>query len=102
MRKKPMVGAVLAHARPAMPTAGEVTITVAGNNFHRDMLADRANHDIVTQAVKRNLNADRVVVAPEGDSTNSPSSHPAVKAAIAEFDGEVVAVRPRPPEGDSQ
>ena len=102
MQKKPMVGAVLAQARPAMAIAGELTITVAGNNFHRDMLADRANHDIVRQAIKRNLNADSVVVAPEGESTSSPSSHPAVKAAIAEFDGEVVAVRPRPPEGDSQ
>jgi hypothetical protein len=93
---------VLAHARPAMVSAGELTITVAGNNFHRDMLADRANHDIVRQAIKRNLNADRVVVAPEGESTSSPASHPAVKAAIAEFDGEVVAVRPRAPEGEGQ
>jgi hypothetical protein len=56
----------------------------------------------VRQAVKRSLHADRVVVAAEGESPGSPSSHPAVKAAIAEFEGEVVAVRPRAPEGDSQ
>ena len=33
---------------------------------------------------------------------NSVAAHPAVQAAIAEFQGEVVAVRPRLPEGEGQ
>jgi DNA polymerase-3 subunit gamma/tau len=102
MRKKPMLGAVLAQARPTTIVDGELTIALAGNHFHREMLADRANHDIVSQAVKRNLNADRLTVAVEGESTGSPAAHPAVQAAIAEFEGEVVAVRPRAREGEGQ
>ena len=102
MRKKPMVGALLAQARPSALTAGELTIVLAGNHFHREMLADRANHDIVSQAVKRNLNADRFTVAADGESVGSPTAHPTVQAAIAEFEGEVVGVRPRPREGEGQ
>jgi DNA polymerase-3 subunit gamma/tau len=102
MRKKPMVGAVLAQARPATIIDGELTILLTGNHFHREMLADRANHDMVSQAVKKNLNADRFTVAADGESTGSPTAHPAVQAAIAEFEGEVVAVRPRAREGEGQ
>ena len=102
MRKKPMVGALLAQARPTALAAGELTIALAGNHFHREMLSDRVNHEIVSQAVKRNLNADRFNVAPDGESVGSPSAHPTVQATIAEFEGEVVGVRPRPREGEGQ
>jgi hypothetical protein len=30
------------------------------------------------------------------------TAHPVVRAALTEFEGEVVAVRPRPPEGEGQ
>ena len=102
MRKKPMVGAVLAQARPTAIVEGEVTIVLTGNHFHREMLADRANQEMVSQALKRNLNADRFVVAADGESAGNPTGHPAVQAAIAEFEGEVVAVRPRAREGEGQ
>jgi hypothetical protein len=102
MRKKPMLGAVLTQAHPTTIVDGELTVTLVGNNFHREMLADRANHDIVTQAVKRNLNADRLTVAADPENSGSPTAHPAVQAAIAEFEGEVVAVRPRAREGEGQ
>ena len=35
-------------------------------------------------------------------SAGAVSEHPAVQAAVSEFSGEVVAVRPRLPEGESQ
>jgi len=100
--KKAGLGAVLAQATPLALHDGELTITLVGNQFHRDMLADRANYDIVSQAIKRSLNADRLSVTAEAESAGSPTAHPAVQAAIAEFEGEVVAVRPRPPEGEDQ
>jgi len=37
-----------------------------------------------------------------GETTGAIATHPAVQAAIAEFQGEVVAVRPRLPEGEGQ
>ncbi len=36
-----------------------------------------------------------------GDGRRGPRAHPAVQAAIAEFQGEIVAVRARSPEGDA-
>jgi len=104
MARKPMVGAVLAQARPLGVTDGELAIAVTGNHFHRDMLADRANRDIVQAAVRRNLRGvDRLAVTEGGGGALAGiESHPAVQAALAEFEGEVVAVRPRPPEGEGQ
>jgi hypothetical protein len=37
----------------------------------------------------------------EGEADMGPRAHPAVQAAIAEFQGEIVAVRARSPEGDA-
>jgi DNA polymerase III gamma/tau subunit len=103
MRKKPTVGAVLAQARPGPVQGGELTIVLTGNHFHREMLADSANRDILVQAVRRNIaDADRVTVAAGGESAGGVTAHPAVQAALAEFQGEVVAVRPRLPEGEGQ
>jgi DNA polymerase-3 subunit gamma/tau len=102
MRKKPMLGAVLAQATPVQVSAGELTIAVAGNHFHRDLLADRANRDLVLAAVRRWLrDVERFTVA-EGPGPGDIAGHPAVQAAITEFEGEVVTVRPRPREGDGQ
>jgi DNA polymerase III subunit gamma/tau len=103
MRKKPTVGAVLGQARPEALRDGELTIAVAGNHFHQDLLADRANREFVLQAVRRHLDGvERLAVSGERPAGDDVTSHPAVQAAIAEFEGEVVAVRPRPPEGEGQ
>ena len=46
--------------------------------------------------------AGRLEVTMQGETDASPSGHPAVKAAKEIFQGEVVAVRPRLPEGEGQ
>ncbi len=103
MAKKPMLGAVLGQTKPTAVRDGELTIVLIGNHFHREMLADVANRDLVAQSVRRQIaGADRFTVTAEGDGGGDITSHPAVQAAIAEFQGEVVAVRPRLPEGEGQ
>jgi DNA polymerase-3 subunit gamma/tau len=103
MRRKPMLGAVLAQSRPGTVRDGELTIVLSGNHFHREMLADAANRDVVVQALRRNLSGvERFRVTAEDDGGGGVATHPAVQAAIAEFQGEVVAVRPRSPEGEGQ
>src|SRR5439155_1174985 len=103
MKKKPTLGAVLMQARPSGVSDRELTIVLHGNHFHREMLADVANRELVVQAVRRCVaGAERVNVVAGGESTGAIATHPAVQAAIAEFQGEVVAVRPRLPEGEGQ
>ena len=103
MKKKPTLGAVLMQARPSGVTDRELTIVLHGNHFHREMLADVANRDLVVQAVRRNVpGVERFSVVSGGESTGGIGTHPAVQAAIAEFQGEVVAVRPRSPGGEGQ
>jgi hypothetical protein len=103
MKKKPMLGSVLGQARPIGLADGELTVGVTGNHFHRDMLADRANRDLVQAAVRRWVrDADRVSVVEDQAGPGSAGTHPAVQAAVAEFEGEVVAVRRRPQEGEGQ
>jgi len=102
-RKKPMLGGMLAQVAPAGLTDGTLTLVVSGTGFHRDMLTDGANKELLTQLVRRNVaGAERVEIAMQGESDAGPSGHPAVKAAKDIFQGEVVAVRPRPPEGEGQ
>jgi len=103
MKKKPTLGAVLMQARPSGVSDRELTIVLHGNHFHREMLADVANRELVVQAVRRCVaGAERVNVVAGGESAGAIATHPAVQAAIAEFQGEVVAVRPRLPEGEGQ
>jgi DNA polymerase III subunit gamma/tau len=103
MKKKPTLGAVLMQARPSGVTDRELTIVLHGNHFHREMLADVANRDLVVQAVRRCVpGVERFSVVSGGESAGAIGTHPAVKAAIAEFQGEVVAVRPRSPGGEGQ
>ena len=103
MRKKPTLGAVLMQVRPSAVSDRELTVVLAGNNFHREMLADAANKEVVTQAVRRCVvGAERFKVESGGETPGAGATHPAVQAAIAEFQGEVVAVRPRLPEGEGQ
>jgi DNA polymerase III subunit gamma/tau len=103
MKKKPTLGAVLMQARPSGVSDRELTIVLLGNHFHREMLADAANRELLNQAVRRCVaGAERVNVVAGGENAGAIATHPAVQAAIAEFQGEVVAVRPRLPEGEGQ
>jgi DNA polymerase-3 subunit gamma/tau len=104
MRRKPTLGAVLAQTRPTSVRDRELIVVLTGNHFHREMLADGVNRDLVAQAVRRHVaGAERFGVVTEDESGGGGATdHPAVQAAVAEFQGEVVAVRPRLPEGDSQ
>jgi len=103
MKKKPTLGAVLMQARPSGVNDRELTIVLLGNHFHREMLADVANRELLNQAVRRCVaGAERINVVSGSEATGTISAHPAVQAAIAEFQGEVVAVRPRLPEGEGQ
>jgi DNA polymerase-3 subunit gamma/tau len=105
MRKKPTLGAVLAQTRPSGLRDRELLVVLTGNHFHREMLADSANRDLVAQALRRHVaGAERfgVVTEDEGGGGGGATEHPAVQAAMAEFQGEVVAVRPRLPEGGTQ
>ena len=103
MKRKPTLGAVLTQAKPSGVSERELTIVLLGNHFHRDMLADVANRELVVQAVRRCVaGAERINVVSGGEAAGAIATHPAVQAAIAEFQGEVVAVRPRLPEGEGQ
>jgi DNA polymerase-3 subunit gamma/tau len=104
MRRKPTLGAVLAQTRPARLRDRELTVVLTGNHFHREMLADSANRDLVAQALRRHVaGAERFGVVSEDEGGGGVATeHPAVQAAMNEFQGEVVAVRPRLPEGDGQ
>ena len=104
MRRKPTLGAVLAQTRPAGLRDRELTVVLTGNHFHREMLADNANRELVTQAVRRHVaGAERFGVVTEDEGgEGGATEHPAVQAAMNEFQGEVVAVRPRLREGEGQ
>jgi DNA polymerase-3 subunit gamma/tau len=102
-RRKPTLGAILAQTRPGAINDRELTVVLAGNHFHREMLADAANRETLLQAIRKHVaGVERFSVSAGDDSGGGVSSHPAVKAAIAQFEGEVVAVRPRLPEGEGQ
>jgi DNA polymerase-3 subunit gamma/tau len=102
MRKKPTLGAVLAQTRPTGVRDRELVLVLTGNHFHREMLADGANRDLVAQALRRHIaGAERFGVVTEGEGGGA-TEHPAVQAAVTQFQGEVVAVRPRLPEGEGQ
>ena len=104
MRRKPTLGAVLAQTRPAGLRDRELTVVLTGDHFHREMLADSANRELVTQAVRRHVaGAERFGVVTEDEGgEGGATEHPAVQAAMNEFQGEVVAVRPRLREGEGQ
>jgi DNA polymerase-3 subunit gamma/tau len=104
MGKKAMLGAILAQARPLGVAGGELSLALTASQFQRDLLADRPNREIVVQAIRRSIaGADRFTIASDnGGAGSGLAAHPAVQAAIAEFGGEVVAVRPRPREGEGQ
>ena len=55
MAKKPMLGTILAQARPLRVTGGELALQLTASQFQRDLLVDRANREIVLQAIRRSI-----------------------------------------------
>jgi DNA polymerase III subunit gamma/tau len=104
VRTKAMLGAVVTQAAPRDLVDGLLTIRLEGNHFHREMLADRTNREIVLQAVQRHVaGVTRLeLVGGEGGDSGAVQQNPVVQAALEQLGGEVVAVRPRAPEGEGQ
>jgi hypothetical protein len=100
MKKKALLGTVLEGAAPLGVEGGVLILGLTGNHFHKELLTDRANRDLVNQVVQqlipgaRRFELDAGAAAGGGGARN----HPAVQAALSVFQGEVVAVRPRAPE----
>jgi len=101
MQKKPVLGTVLNQSRPLSLKDGELQVSLAGNHFHTELLADRANREMVNQAVRRHVpGALRVEPSRDSAGAGGIEQDPAVQAALEVFEGEVVAVRPRGREGE--
>src|SRR5207237_9219189 len=101
--RKIMLGSLLEQAHLGALAAGELTIVLTGSRFQRDTLNERTNRDLILTAAKKYLSGVERITVAEGDGgPGDIRSHPAVKAAIEQFDGEIVTVRPRQAEGDGQ
>ena len=99
LKKKALLGSVVQHGVPLRLEGPTLTISIVASHFHREMLNDRANREIITHAVQQHIpGAKRVELATEAAAPEGALNHPAVQAAVAVFEGEVVAVRPRAPE----
>ena len=99
LKKKALLGSVLQHGVPLKLEGPVLTIGLVASHFHREMLNDRANREIITHAVQQHIpGARRFELAAEAAAAGGVLNHPAVQAAVAMFQGEVVAVRPRAPE----
>jgi hypothetical protein len=107
LKRKALLGSVLQHASPLRVEQGVLTLALQASGFHREMLNDRANKELINEAVQRHVASarrfelDANAAAPAGGG--GARNHPAVQAALNTFQGEVVAVRPRSPEeGESR
>jgi hypothetical protein len=104
MGKRAFLGTLVDQATPVSIADGQLTVRLEGNPFNRNMLSERANRDIVTQAMRRYIPAAtrfEVVAGEAGGS--SVEDHPIVKATKDLFGGDVVRVQARAaPEGESQ
>ena len=109
LARKALLGSVLQHATPVAVRDGALAVSMVASAFHKEMLADRANRDLINQAIEQHVaGARRMELSAEATPGAGALAHPAVRAALAAFGGEVVAVRPRipdeptPQEGDGQ
>ena len=97
--RRALLGTLLQHVMPIRVEAGALLVQVGGSPFHREQLADRANREAINQAVQRHVpGASRIALAQDEAQSGGVLAHPAVQAAIATFQAEVIAVRPRMPE----
>jgi DNA polymerase-3 subunit gamma/tau len=95
-RRRALLGSVLQHTRLVVRTGDTLSIRVEGNHFHREMLEDRANRDLVNQTVQQHVpGVSRIELATDDNAGAGVLAHPLVKAALDTFGGEVVAARPR-------
>ncbi|HKZ03886.1 MAG TPA: DNA polymerase III subunit gamma/tau [Methylomirabilota bacterium] len=96
LAKKALLGSVLQHATPIAVRDGALAVNLVASRFHQELLADRANRELVNQAVAEHVaGARRLEISAESAPAAGAAAHPAVQAARAAFDAEVVAVRPR-------
>jgi DNA polymerase-3 subunit gamma/tau len=99
MKRKALLGSVLQHATPLRVDDGVLTLALQASGFHREMLNDRGNKELINEAVQRHVaSARRFELDPNGGAPaggGGARTHPAVQAALSAFQGEVVAVRPR-------
>ena len=107
MKRKAVLGSVLQHATPLRVEDGVLTLALQASGFHREMLNDRGNKELINEAVQRHVaSARRFELDANGGAASAGGgarNHPAVQAALSAFQGEVVAVRPRSPEeGESR
>jgi hypothetical protein len=109
LARKALLGSVLQHASPIAVRDGVLAVSMVASAFHKEMLADRANRDLINQTIEQHVSgARRMELSAEASPGAGALAHPAVQAALAAFGGEVVAVRPRipdepaPQEGDGQ
>ncbi|HKX05485.1 MAG TPA: hypothetical protein VJX71_23530, partial [Methylomirabilota bacterium] len=102
MKRKALLGSVLQHATPLRVDDGVLALALQASGFHREMLNDRGNKELINEAVQRHVvSARRFELDPNGGASpggGGARNHPAVQAALSAFQGEVVAVRPRTPE----
>jgi DNA polymerase III subunit gamma/tau len=102
MKRKALLGSVLQHATPLRVDDGVLALALQASGFHREMLNDRGNKELINEAVQRHVaSARRFELDPNGGASTGGGgarNHPAVQAALSAFQGEVVAVRPRTPE----
>ena len=96
MARKALLGSVLQHATPVAVTDAVLTVAIEGNHFHKELLNDRGNRELINQAVSQHLSGvRRFELDAAGGGAGGARNHPAVQAALSVFQGEVVAVRPR-------
>lgn len=96
MKAKPLAGSVLRSVTPLGVEDGVLRISIAGNHFHRERLADPANRSVINQAIQQHVAGARGYEIDAGNGDNGGArTHPAVQAALNMFPGDVVAVRPR-------
>jgi hypothetical protein len=107
LKRKALLGSVLQHASPLRVEQGVLTLALQASGFHREMLNDRGNKELINEAVQRHVASarrfelDTNAAAPAGGG--GARNHPAVQAALSTFQSEVVAVRPRSlEEGESR
>ena len=109
LAKKALLGSVLQHATPIAVRDGALAVNMVASRFHQELLADRANRELIHQVIAEHVpGARRLDLSAEAAPATGAAAHPAVQAAVAAFGAEVVAVRPRMPdepetqEGDGQ
>jgi DNA polymerase-3 subunit gamma/tau len=107
LARKALLGSVLQHATPIAVRDGALAVNLVASRFHQELLADRANRELIHQVIAEHVpGARRLELTAESAPTTGAAAHPAVEAARAAFGAEIVAVRPRmpdePQEGEGQ